>query len=55
MTKEVEMVNLIVKIPRKLRDKLHEKAKEKYGPIRGALTIFITDVLWNAVGGRDEQ
>ena len=49
--KEEDLVVLFVKIPKKLREKIHEKAREKYGPIRGAFTIFIIDALWNAVGG----
>jgi len=48
--KNDEMVSVLVKIPKKLRDKIHEKAREKYGPIRGAFTIFIINALWDAVG-----
>ena len=49
-----EMVPVLIKMPRRLREKIHEKAEEKYGPIRGAFTIYIIDALWNAVG-REES
>ena len=51
--KSEDMVSVLVKMPKKLREKIHEKAREKYGPIRGAFTIFIINALWDAVGGEE--